>query len=203
MDLLSLLPEQAGTLPVVSDVHQLRSMLQAYLAQDELEAGFQERMVNHAQAHDQPFSRDIVMGHFTGSGLILSSCGQFVLLGFHRKLQRWLQMGGHGEPGEYDPFAVALREATEESGINGLVPHPCAPAPLNLDIHAIPARGETPGHQHLDIQYLLQAPNGATHSRQDEEQEDLRWFTWPEALGLPLDRGLQRLLARAQRVAAP
>src|SRR4029453_15241807 len=80
-------------------------------------------------------------GHLTGSAITVSADGAHVLLLHHRKLDRWLQPGGHGDPGETTGEEGALREALEESGIEGLTLHPRAPRPLDGDVHDIPARG--------------------------------------------------------------
>jgi 8-oxo-dGTP pyrophosphatase MutT (NUDIX family) len=146
----------------------------------------------------QPFDRGILHGHLTASAAIVSAAGDRVLLLHHRKLDRWLQPGGHGDPGEATGEQVALREALEETSIPGLVLHPEAPRPLDVDVHDIPARGSEPAHEHLDLRYLVLAPPGAEGQRAVEESNDLRWFTWDELPGLGLDSGLTRLLGKAR-----
>jgi 8-oxo-dGTP pyrophosphatase MutT (NUDIX family) len=121
-----------------------------------------------------------------------------VLLLHHRKLGRWLQPGGHAEPGERDGEAVALREAREETGLDGLLLHPSAPRPLDVDVHPIPARPDEPAHLHLDLRYLAVAPTGAALRRRAAEARALRWFTWDELAPLDLDPGLRRALRAAQ-----
>src|SRR5919106_547396 len=89
------------------------------------------------------------------------AAGDRVLLLHHRKLGRWLQPGGHADPGESSGETVALREAREETGLAGLNLHPQAPRPFDVDVHDIPARGGEAAHQHLDLRYLVVAPAGA------------------------------------------
>jgi 8-oxo-dGTP pyrophosphatase MutT (NUDIX family) len=153
--------------------------------------------------HPDPFDRRIPEGHLTGSALVLAAPGDRVLLLFHRKLGRWLQPGGHAEPGETTGEAVALREAAEETGILGLALHPAAPRPLDVDVHDIPARGAEPAHQHLDLRYLVLAPTLAPLARSMAEARALRWFAWCELAGLDLDPGLRRALATARAWACP
>jgi 8-oxo-dGTP pyrophosphatase MutT (NUDIX family) len=180
----------------------LAQRLQGHQPHDAEEARDLETIRAFVQLHQEPFDRGILEGHLTGSALVVSAEGDRVLLLHHRKLDRWLQPGGHGDPGETAGEAVALREALEETGLAGLVLHPRAPRPLDVDVHDIPARGEEPAHQHLDLRYLVLAPAGARIARQVEETNDLRWFSWDEAFALGLDSGLMRLLGKARRWAS-
>jgi 8-oxo-dGTP pyrophosphatase MutT (NUDIX family) len=172
---------------------------------DAQEAVDLEEILAFIERHPAPFDRRIVEGHLTGSAVVVSAAGDHVLLLFHRKLERWLQPGGHAEVGERDGETVALREAREETGIEGLVLHPSAPRPLDVDVHPIPARGDEPAHRHLDLRYLVVAPAGATLRRQAAEARALRWFTWDELAALDLDPGLRRAFrtARARIAVTP
>jgi 8-oxo-dGTP pyrophosphatase MutT (NUDIX family) len=156
------------------------------------------------ERHSEPFDRRIAEGHLTGSAVVVSAAGDAVLLLHHRKLGRWLQPGGHAEAGERDGERVALREAHEETGVDGLTLHPAAPRPLDVDVHRIPARGAEPAHRHLDLRYLVLAPPGAMLRRAAAEARALRWFGWDELAALDLDPGLRRALGTARAlVAAP
>ena len=99
------------------------------------------------------FERSHPPGHFTGSAWLVSADGERVLLTHHRKLGRWLQLGGHAD-GDPDLAAVALREAQEESGLADLV---VEPAIFDIDRHAIPARGDEPEHWHYDVRFVVRA----------------------------------------------
>ena len=156
-------------------------------------------IVAFVAAHQDPFDRTIPHGHLTASAFVLSSDGSRVLLLHHRKLERWLQPGGHAEPGESDGEAIALREAEEETGIEELRLHPEAPRPLDVDVHAIPARGSEGAHLHLDLRYVVMAPMTAALLRSAKETNALRWFGWDELDGLGLDEGLERGLTKARR----
>jgi len=129
---------------------------------------------------------------------VVSADGGRVLMLHHRKLDRWLQPGGHANPGETSGEQVALREALEETGIVGLTLHPAAPRPLDVDVHDIPARESEPAHEHLDLRYLVTAPEDATLSPQIEELHALRWAAWGELDSLGPDRGLRRALGKAR-----
>jgi 8-oxo-dGTP pyrophosphatase MutT (NUDIX family) len=176
----------------------LAQSLAAHRPADPDEAEDLRRIASFVARHPQPFDRRIREGHLTGSAVVVSADGARVLLLRHRKLQRWLQPGGHADPGETAGEAVALREALEETGIAGLALHAAAPRPLDVDVHDIPARGDEPAHEHLDLRYLVLAPPEAVLARSAAESDDLRWFGWGELDGLGLDAGLRRALAKAR-----
>ena len=102
------------------------------------------RIADFVSRTPDPFHRDNAEGHLTASAFILSSRGDQVVLMHHRKLDRWLQPGGHGARGERDASVVALREAREETGIEVLRLHNEAPRPVDVDVHEIPAREGEP-----------------------------------------------------------
>lgn len=162
------------------------------------EASDLARIIAFVESHAEPFDRAIREGHLTGSAVVVSADGARVLLLHHKKLSRWLQPGGHGDPGETRGEDVALREAIEETGIAGLALHPRAARPLDVDIHEIPARGDEPAHEHLDLRYLFVAPGDAAPRMAALESSDLRWFRWEETAALGLDAGLTRLLRKAR-----
>jgi 8-oxo-dGTP pyrophosphatase MutT (NUDIX family) len=156
-------------------------------------------ILSFVAAHPDPFDRRIPEAHLTASAFVLASDGSRVLLLHHRKLDRWLQPGGHAEAGETDGAAIALREAEEETGIADLRLHPVAPRPMDVDVHSIPARGSEPAHLHLDLRYAVIAEKTAALLRSAKEANALRWFGWDEIEGLGLDAGLRRGLAKARR----
>ena len=178
----------------------LLAVLRGHVPADAAERADLDRIVSFAQNHRDPFDRRILEGHLTGSAVVVSADGASVLLLHHRKLERWLQPGGHAEPGEGSGEAVALREAREETGISGLWLHPTAPRPLDVDVHDIPARRDEPAHQHLDLRYLVLAPSGATGQRLVAEARALRWFGWDQLETLDLDSGLVRALGKARAI---
>ena len=117
--------------------------------------------------------RDHPRAHFTASAFICSAQGEVLAL-FHRKLQRWLQPGGHMELSDQSAFEAALREAREESGLDDL--QALSQSPIDLDIHIIPARGQELEHAHYDIRYAFVAAD-PTSARRSEESTGLRWLS--------------------------
>lgn len=176
----------------------LASILARHQPADEAEAADLRRIADFVARHAWPFDRGIVEGHLTGSAITISESGRRVLLLHHRKLDRWLQPGGHADPGETEGEQVALREACEETGLAGLALHARAPRPLDVDVHDIPARPGEPAHQHLDLRYLVTAPEEAALAHAEAEAHALRWFAWDELDGLGLDHGLRRALRKAR-----
>jgi 8-oxo-dGTP pyrophosphatase MutT (NUDIX family) len=181
----------------------LLASLARHAPADAEEAGDRERILAFLRRHASPFDRAIAEGHLTGSAITVSADGRRVLLLHHRKLDRWLQPGGHGDPGETTGEQVALREALEETGIRGLALHPKAARPLDVDVHEIPARPDTPAHEHLDLRYLVVAPRDAEITPDFAELRAIRWADWEEAQALGLDHGLVRALAKARAIVGP
>ncbi|MCG6927235.1 MAG: NUDIX hydrolase [Acidobacteria bacterium] len=179
-------------------IASLATSLERHVGADEEEARDRDRILEFVRRHVDPFARRIAEGHLTGSAIVVSADGGRVLMLHHRKLDRWLQPGGHANPGERTGEEVALREALEETGIVGLELHPNAPRPLDVDVHDIPGRENEPAHQHLDLRYLVTAPEDAAVSPQVEELHALRWTAWEELDDLGPDRGLRRALRKAR-----
>ncbi|MEI6714429.1 MAG: NUDIX hydrolase [Verrucomicrobiota bacterium] len=156
------------------------------------------RMIHLLDTTPNCFHRSCFPGHFTGSTLVVSANGQQALLHHHRKLDRWLQFGGHCD-GDEDVLRVAQREAFEESGIENLIL--ASPKPFDLDIHEIPAKDSEPAHFHFDVRYVLIAPENSEFKTSSESIE-LRWFTPDEMETLELDPGLKRMLLKWRKLLA-
>ncbi|MEU8655670.1 NUDIX hydrolase [Actinoplanes philippinensis] len=135
------------------------------------------------------------LGHVTASALIVGDDSR-VLLCLHGRLGLWMQLGGHCEEGDATLAAAAFREATEESGISGLL---LDPTPIDIDIHDVRCgpRDGAPAEPsvHYDVRFLLRAPAGSVE-RISEESSDLRWFT-TDALPSPLASGTVQQIAPA------
>ena len=177
----------------------LRTLLQSMdLTQRPEEAPMRDRMLALLDGTPDCFLRTSFPGHFTGSALVVNGDGSRVLLHHHRKLDKWLQFGGHCD-GDEDVLRVARREALEESGINGLIV--ASERPFDLDIHEIPPRGTDPAHFHYDVRYMLIAPQAAAPVLSDESH-DLRWFAPEELAPLALDESLCRMIRKWQAIVA-
>ncbi len=144
-------------------------------------------------------------GHITASALIVHPASQRALLHFHRRLRRWLQVGGHTNY-ETDVAQAALREAREETGLSDLSFFPPAknPVPLDFDVHSIPSIGDQPEHLHLDFRYLLVTQQPAALAPAAGESTQFRWLSFAEALDLgeTIDPSLHRLLRKVRDLLA-
>ncbi len=131
-------------------------------------------MLDLLDAPGDPFRRDrFDPGHFTASAFVLAPDGNALLEVHHVKLGRWLQPGGHVEPGDESLAAAARREVLEETGLGDLAPEPGAPEPFDLDIHPIPAHRAEPAHLHFDVRFLFRS--GSVEARAGPEARAIRW----------------------------
>lgn len=172
-----------------------RAILEAYEPRGpsaEAQRATRERMLRFVDDH--PYDahlRTLRVGHLTASAIVVDARRERVLLTHHKKLGRWLQLGGHCD-GDANLAGVALRECVEESGIETLA---IDPAPIDLDVHAIPARKDEPEHLHLDTRFVVHAPEGAREVA-SEESIALRWFTREELATIETDDSVRRLVER-------
>lgn len=185
----------------LTTLQKLRQTLELHEPADDKEGVDRGEMLHRAQTLPSPFDRKGPDAHFTGSALVVDSTGTRVCLLLHRKLNRWLQPGGHAEAADEGELATtALREAREELGLTVRL-HPTAPAPLDLDIHRIPGRADEPGHWHLDVRYLLVAEDPDALRADAEETSGAQWLTFDEALARADEAPLRRLLMKGRRAA--
>ncbi|MCZ6854021.1 MAG: NUDIX hydrolase [Gammaproteobacteria bacterium] len=149
---------------------KLLNLLEVYERTYPEESDTVQRFEEFARNHERCFERDCWAGHVTGSAWLVNASASHVLLTHHRKLDKWLQLGGHSD-GDCDPLAVALREAEEESGLAVLV---LQTEVFDLDIHEIPARNADPAHFHFDLRFALQTRTSDDY-RVSHESHALQW----------------------------
>ena len=171
---------------------RLAALLASHRPADATEAADLEQMRSYARDLAEPLSRDQPGAHFTASALVVDFDRRRTFLVRHRKLERWLQPGGHVEPGDATMLDGALREAREETG---LVVVPGADAPLDVDVHEIPARNGSPAHLHLDVRFLLLGDAAGVAAADPAETDGGAWLARADALNLA-DAGLRRLIEK-------
>jgi len=154
--------------PAMPAQEQVSRLLQAFTSAPAA-PDVRDQFLKFARDHVDCCERTLAVGHFTGSAWLVSADNARVLLTHHRKLDRWLQLGGHAD-GDGDLAAVALREAEEESGLSGLT---LEGGIFDLDRHLIPARGDEPAHWHYDVRFVVRASSEAFEV--SEESHSLAW----------------------------
>ena len=143
-----------------------------------------------------PYSRgQFVPGHITASCFIIDGDAR-LLLHHHRRLNRWLQMGGHLEPGE-EPSAAALREGYEESGLRDL--HLLGDI-ADLDVHLIPAGKGEPEHRHFDVRYIARTQSPERIAVDSRESRELMWFDLHRAAALMPGEESLRVIKKIRRL---
>ena len=139
--------------------------------------------------------------HVTVSALIVHPPTGRVLLRWHARQRAWLQVGGHADPDEVEPLAVAMREAAEETGLGDLVPWPDARV-VHLAIVPVAAGPDEPAHEHADIRYVL-ATGYPDRARPEKPGAELRWLSVPEARALTTEDNLRESLDRVAGLLRP
>jgi 8-oxo-dGTP pyrophosphatase MutT (NUDIX family) len=178
-------------------VVSLDLILAAYAAFDNLEARHQAAFLHLLRGTVEPYSRNqFAPGHVTASCFIIDGSGH-LLLHHHRRLNRWLQMGGHLESGE-DPLAAALREGAEESGLSDL--RFVTDGIADLDIHLIPAGRGEPEHRHYDVRYIARTDSADSIAADVRESNQLMWFDLDRAAELMQGEESLRVIQKIRRV---
>lgn len=169
--------------------------LASYVPWDDREA---QHLAVHRQCwEDRAIGADRPVRHLTASAFVMHPDGRHVVAHWHRKLGRWLQPGGHLEPGE-TPVAGCLRELAEEAGLRLEAPEGI----FDLDVHRIGPSTKMAEHDHVDVRFLLGA--ASSELPRSPEGSELCWLTWQElAAGDPRDDGLLRVAAKIEAHAWP
>ena len=198
--------KEIGELESSTDLAVARGLVARCSPISDVQATHRFDVLEFIDEHPDAHHRSCLVGHLTGSGWVVDHSGEFGLVLYHSKIQRWVQPGGHAD-GEANLAIVALTEATEETGIDGLE---VWPEPVDVDIHTfVNQKFDEPDHLHLDLRFAMRAPLGA-RVQGNHESEALRWISEDEldSAELDLDESTRRLarqsfaLVRSQRNAS-
>lgn len=189
----------------------LLERLNRHVPADAAEEHMRQRILTFVREHEECFERTLEVGHITGSAWVVSHDLEQVLLLHHGKLDRWLQPGGHSD-GDPATWEVALREVQEETGLTDV--HFVAPDRIttnpvqetadqqpifDVDVHAIPARGTEPEHEHHDIRFLLLA-DANEELTISHESNDLQWVALERVEELTDEESVLRMLRKTRRL---
>lgn len=163
--------------------------LEAYKNKYPDEVEVSERFIDFISTNEDCFHRSLAIGHITGSAWVVDLSGENVLLTHHKKLNRWLQLGGHAD-GNSNILEVAIREVEEESGLDCVVPW--RNEIFDLDIHKIPQRGNEPEHDHFDVRYAIQNKGSGEYVVSDESH-DLSWIEIDQLSTITNEESMHRM----------
>ena len=176
---------------------ELAALLDGYQPEGEAEAADLRRVLALAEGADDPWRRELPL-HVTASALIVHPPTARVLLRWHERQQAWLQVGGHGDPGDSDALAIALREAGEETGLADLAPWPDARL-RQVVIVRVPAGKGEPAHEHADLRFFM-ATGSPEAVRAENEHAPLRWLSLAQAREATSEANLREAFARLERL---
>ncbi|MGI9613007.1 MAG: NUDIX hydrolase [Acidimicrobiales bacterium] len=155
----------------IDDLAEARRQVEAASLDGAVQQDARRNVLAFCDQHPNSLHRSSSTGHLTGSAVVVDPTTERTLLIHHAKLDRWLQPGGHAD-GDGNLGGVALREATEETGLVGL--RLVSPA-VDIDIHTIPARPSEPEHVHLDVRSVVLVGDSVA-ARPNEETLGAKWF---------------------------
>lgn len=169
--------------------------LEGHIPTDAQERDDARTIATWLQSAENPLDRtNYSPGHAVGSAFVVSTDGRLALV-FHGQLKRWLQPGGHATPAESDLALVAAREAAEELGLDV---NPRRLRLFDVEVQTIPSSDRAPSHLHFDIRFVtVHEPRELTAA---DDAAAARWFTYRQASKLALDRGLERMIAKAHEL---
>ena len=177
---------------------ELLSLLQQHRTRFMDEAGYIRRAVMFVEEHEDIFYRELWPAHVTGSAWVVSPDRESVLMLHHRKLDQWFQPGGHAD-GDNDVLRVALRETSEETGLDSAHIRLIDDAVFDVDIHTILASDEAPRHEHIDIRFLVEIDDSLPLPGSDEAH-DVLWVDFHYISRFNNNRSTYRMVEKTREL---
>lgn len=182
---------------VVIGQSEVLELLRQHRSEFQEELEFLAWTIAFVERQERFWQRSTLEGHLTGSAWVLSADGLSALLLHHRKLDRWLQPGGHVDESDASLAETAKREAMEECGLEGL--SLVSPLIFDLDVHEIPSRGDEPAHFHYDLRFLFVAPAKHAIERNHLETKDIAWVPLVELRNSATPQSLRRMALKSEK----
>tara|TARA_B110000003_G_scaffold272423_1_gene308272 strand:+ start:442 stop:987 length:546 start_codon:yes stop_codon:yes gene_type:complete len=174
----------------------LKNELQYYLKINSDEKVNVDKILKFLAEEKNCFSRTNLKGHFTGSAWIVDNTYKWVLMTHHKKLDKWLQLGGHADENE-NLLEVAYNEAVEESGLSDFTI--ISDKIFDLDVHEIPQHGDVPTHYHYDIRYIFKTKMDPKIVVVSEESKDVAWVLKDDVFKKNDEESIKRMLVKCEK----
>lgn len=142
------------------------------------------------------FYRENIENHFTASAWIVHPQQEEVLLLHHKKLNKWLQAGGHAD-GEVNLEKVARKEAEEETGLKNL--QLVSTAIFDIDIHTIPTHKGIPQHDHYDVRFAYFCEN-KEYTKINSESNHFQWINYKEVETVTQETSILRMVEKTKKI---
>lgn len=190
-------------LNLIMDKQDILKLLENYQPIFSEEKKFQKEIIDFIEQNDDFALRSNLTGQLTGSAWVVNSERTKVLLIHHKKLNRWLQIGGHIEADDQTIEQTILREVTEESGLKNL--KLLSSSIYDLDVHTIPQKKEVAEHLHFDIRLVVEADENDTLLAQNEEVLDVKWYSVsemenPSETDILIDASMKRMINKMKNI---
>jgi len=177
---------------------QLLDLLRQYRTRFMDEAGFRVRAIDFVERHEDCFFRELWPVHVTGSTWVVNSRRDKVLLLHHKKLDQWFQPGGHAD-GDADILKVALKETSEETGLDPGHIRLVSGNVFDVDIHTIQANAHDPRHEHIDVRFLVEIDDSVVVPGNDESH-DVVWVSLNQVSRYNNNRSTYRMLEKTRAI---
>ena len=177
---------------------ELLKLLLQYKTSFQDEAAYQVRSIDFVRRHADCFYRELWPAHVTGSSWVVNPQRSHVLMLHHKKHDQWFQPGGHAD-GHADILAVALRETSEETGLDPAAIRLLSSEVFDIDIHAIPPIGDEPAHEHIDIRFLVEIDSDL-HIAGNDESHQVTWVPLYRVSSFNNNRSTYRMVEKTTRM---
>lgn len=177
---------------------ELLKLLHEYSTSFMEEAAYRSRSIDFVRQHEDCFYRELWPAHVTGSSWVVNQQRSHVLMLHHKKHDQWFQPGGHAD-GQADILAVALRETSEETGLDPSSIRLLSNTVFDIDIHAIPAMHGEPAHEHIDIRFLVEI-DSALHLPGSDESHQVIWVPLQKVSTYNNNRSTYRMVEKTRRL---